>query len=52
MGCVPERGFRRGLVLAHHNHAQMPRETPGAVSANARSKIYFTVDRSVGWVSA
>jgi hypothetical protein len=38
------RGFRLGLVLAHQNLAQLPRETQAAVSANARSKIYFTVD--------
>jgi hypothetical protein len=38
------RGFRLGLVLAHQNLAQLPRETAAAVSANARSKIYFNVD--------
>jgi hypothetical protein len=38
------RGFRLGLVLAHQNLAQLPRETASAVSANARSKIYFNVD--------
>jgi hypothetical protein len=37
------RGFRLGLVLAHQNLAQMPKETQAAISANARSKIYFTV---------
>ncbi|GGN94069.1 hypothetical protein GCM10010112_83020 [Actinoplanes lobatus] len=38
------RGFRLGLVLAHQNLAQLPRETADAISANARSKIYFNVD--------
>ncbi|MBB5874615.1 energy-coupling factor transporter ATP-binding protein EcfA2 [Allocatelliglobosispora scoriae] len=38
------RGFRLGIVLAHQNLAQLPRETAAAVSANARSKIYFNVD--------
>jgi len=37
------RGFRLGLVLAHQNLAQLPKETQSAISANARSKIYFTV---------
>ncbi|RZU76039.1 type IV secretion system coupling TraD/TrwB family protein [Micromonospora kangleipakensis] len=40
------RGFRLGLVLAHQNLAQLPKETQAAVSANARTKIYFTVDPS------
>lgn len=38
------RSFRLGLVLAHQDLAQLPRETAAAVSANARSKIYFTVE--------
>jgi hypothetical protein len=38
------RGFRLGLVLAHQNLAQLPHETRAAISANARSKIYFTVE--------
>jgi len=38
------RGFRLGLVLAHQNLVQLPRETQAAVSANARSKVYFTVE--------
>ncbi len=38
------RGFRLGLVLAHQNLSQLPKETADAVSANARSKIYFNVD--------
>jgi Helicase HerA, central domain len=38
------RGFRLGLVLAHQNLAQLPKETAAALSANARSKIFFNVD--------
>ncbi|WP_229070809.1 TraM recognition domain-containing protein [Actinoplanes sp. DH11] len=38
------RGFRLGLVLAHQNLAQLPRETAEAISANARTKIMFNVD--------
>ncbi len=38
------RGFHLGLVLAHQNLAQLPKETADAISANARSKIYFNVD--------
>ncbi|MEV7628823.1 type IV secretion system DNA-binding domain-containing protein [Actinoplanes sp. NPDC089786] len=38
------RGFRLGLVLAHQNLAQLPKETADAVSANARSKVFFNVD--------
>jgi hypothetical protein len=38
------RGFRLGLVLAHQNLAQLPRETQQAISANARSKVLFSVD--------
>jgi DNA helicase HerA-like ATPase len=38
------RGFRLGLVLAHQNLAQLPPETAAGISANARSKVYFTVD--------
>jgi hypothetical protein len=38
------RGFRLGLVLAHQDLAQLPRETAAALSANARSKIFFNVD--------
>lgn len=38
------RGFRLGLVLAHQNLAQLPKDTADAVSANARSKIFFNVD--------
>lgn len=38
------RGFRLSLVLAHQNLAQLPDEIAAAASANARNKIYFTVD--------
>jgi hypothetical protein len=38
------RGFRLGLVLAHQDLAQLPKETAAAVSANARSKLFFNVD--------
>ncbi|WP_238011526.1 type IV secretion system DNA-binding domain-containing protein [Dactylosporangium sp. AC04546] len=38
------RGFRLGLVLAHQNLGQLPAATASAISANARSKIYFNVD--------
>jgi len=40
------RGYRLGLVLAHQDLAQLPKETAAAVSANARSKIVFNVDPS------
>lgn len=36
------RGYHLGLVLAHQNLTQLPRETQLALSANARNKIYFT----------
>jgi len=36
------RGYRLALTLAHHNLAQLPRELREAVSANARTKLYFT----------
>ncbi|MGC5332819.1 type IV secretory system conjugative DNA transfer family protein [Micromonospora sp. DT62] len=38
------RGFRLGLVLAHQDLAQLPHDVAAAVSANARSKLFFTVD--------
>ncbi|MEV6815403.1 DUF87 domain-containing protein [Micromonospora sp. NPDC051296] len=38
------RGFRLGLVLAHQDLAQLPGDVAAAVSANARSKVFFTVD--------
>ncbi|MCP2323394.1 energy-coupling factor transporter ATP-binding protein EcfA2 [Hamadaea flava] len=40
------RIFRLGLVLAHQNDAQLPRETSAAISANARTKVIFNVDPS------
>lgn len=40
------RGFRLGLVLAHQDLAQLPAETAAALSANARSKVFFNVDPS------
>jgi hypothetical protein len=36
------RGYHFGMVLAHQNLAQMPRDTQLAISANARNKIYFS----------
>jgi Type IV secretion-system coupling protein DNA-binding domain len=36
------RGYRLALTLAHHNLAQLPRELHEAISANARTKVYFT----------
>ncbi|WP_426502842.1 type IV secretion system DNA-binding domain-containing protein [Dactylosporangium sp. McL0621] len=36
------RGYRFGLVLAHQNLAQLPRETQLAISANARNKVFFS----------
>ncbi|WP_435871459.1 type IV secretory system conjugative DNA transfer family protein [Micromonospora echinaurantiaca] len=38
------RGFHLGLVLAHQDLAQLPKDVAAAVSANARSKLFFTVD--------
>jgi Helicase HerA, central domain len=35
------RGYHLGLVLAHQNLSQLPRETQLAFSANARNKLYF-----------
>ncbi len=35
------RGYRLALTLAHHNLVQLPRELREAISANARSKVYF-----------
>ncbi|KAB1116841.1 ATP-binding protein [Micromonospora aurantiaca] len=40
------RGFRLGLVLAHQDLAQLPHDVAAAVSANARTKLFFTVDPS------
>ncbi|MFE9695195.1 type IV secretory system conjugative DNA transfer family protein [Micromonospora sp. NPDC005806] len=42
------RGFRLGLVLAHQDLAQLPKDVAAAVSANARSKVFFTVDPADG----
>ncbi|WP_248294964.1 type IV secretory system conjugative DNA transfer family protein [Actinoplanes sp. TBRC 11911] len=36
------RGYRLGLILAHQNLAQMPRDTQLAISANARNKVFFS----------
>ncbi|MCY9787118.1 type IV secretion system DNA-binding domain-containing protein [Nocardiopsis sp. EMB25] len=36
------RGYRLGLTLAHQELGQLPAELRKAVSANARTKIYFT----------
>jgi DNA helicase HerA-like ATPase len=38
------RGFRLGLVLAHQDLAQLPRDVAAAISANARTKLIFNVD--------
>jgi len=35
------RGYRLSLVLAHQHLAQLPRQLREAISANARSKVYF-----------
>ncbi|MET8871699.1 type IV secretion system DNA-binding domain-containing protein [Nocardia sp. NPDC004604] len=37
------RGYRVSFVLAHQNLSQLPPEIRGAVDANARNKIVFTV---------
>jgi len=36
------RGYRLGMVLAHQNLAQLPRELKEGIAANARSKVIFT----------
>jgi hypothetical protein len=36
------RGYHFGMVLAHQNLAQMPRDTQLAISANARNKMFFS----------
>jgi hypothetical protein len=38
------RGYRLGLVLAHQDLTQLPRDIAAAASANARNKMFFTVD--------
>jgi hypothetical protein len=35
------RGYRLSMVLAHQHLAQLPRDTQLALSANARTKIFF-----------
>jgi hypothetical protein len=35
------RGYRLSLILAHQHLAQLPRQLREAISANARSKVYF-----------
>ena len=37
------RAYRAGLVIAHQDLAQLPRDLREATSANARSKVYFDV---------
>jgi len=37
------RGYRLSLVLAHQHLGQLPRDLREAVSANARSKVFFAV---------
>nr|WP_221308951.1 ATP-binding protein [Nocardiopsis mwathae] len=37
------RAYRAGLVLAHQDLAQLPRDLQNAVAANARSKVFFDV---------
>jgi hypothetical protein len=40
---LPEaRGYRLALHLAHQHLGQLPRELHDALSANARTKVYFT----------
>jgi hypothetical protein len=36
------RGYHFGMVLAHQNLSQMPRDTQLAISANARNKVFFS----------
>lgn len=37
------RAYRAGLVLAHQDLSQLPRDLRESLSANARSKLYFDV---------
>jgi hypothetical protein len=37
------RGYGLSLVLAHQHLAQLPRELRDAISANARTKVFFTL---------
>jgi hypothetical protein len=39
--CAEARGYHLGLVLAHQDLSQLPRETAAAISANCRNKIVF-----------
>lgn len=39
--CAEARGYHLGLVLAHQDLTQLPRETAAAISANCRNKIVF-----------
>jgi type IV secretory pathway TraG/TraD family ATPase VirD4 len=40
---LPEaRGYGLALVLAHQHLGQLPRELHDALSANARTKVYFS----------
>jgi hypothetical protein len=39
--CAEARGYHLGLVLAHQDLIQLPRETAAAISANCRNKIVF-----------
>ncbi|WP_194890928.1 type IV secretion system DNA-binding domain-containing protein [Catenulispora pinisilvae] len=42
------RGYRLSLVLAHQNLAQLPADVREGVSANARSKVFFSVSPEDG----
>ena len=42
------RGYRLSLVLAHQNLAQLPADLREGVSANARSKVFFSVSPEDG----
>lgn len=37
------RGYRLSLVLAHQHLGQLPRDLKEAISANARTKVFFSV---------
>ena len=37
------RGYRLSMVLAHQHLGQLPRELRDAISANARTKVWFTM---------
>jgi hypothetical protein len=38
------RGYRLGMTFAHQDLAQLPTDIAAAISANARSKVFFNVD--------